>query len=301
MPTTGLDVTRMRLLREVGLRGSIAAAAREVGLTASAVSQQIAALERDTGLALLDRSPRGVALTGAGRLLAARAGEVADVLEAARADVERLAGTVGGVVAVSAVASAAATFVSAAVGALRDEAPGLEVVVAAAEPASSLARLLAGDAELAIVDEYDGVPLALPEGMRTTPLGDEPLVLVHPTSRRPPRRLARLGDERWVLPPEDAACGRAVRVACRAAGFEPHVSWETDDMLLLARAVADGHGITLLPRRSVAADVDGIARAAVDPAMRRRLVAVTRVSVASRPAVQTVLAALQQAARRAGR
>jgi molybdate transport repressor ModE-like protein len=295
-PEADLDVGRLRLLREVGLRGSIAAAARAVGLTASAVSQHITALERETGLALLDRSPRGVALTGAGRLLAERTGELLEVLQATRADVERLTGTVGGRVTITAVASAAATFVSAAAMALRADAPELDVVVAAAEPATSIGRLLAGDAELAVVDEYDGVPLALPEGMSTTPLGDEPLVLVHPRGQRVPRSLARLAERRWVLPPEDAACGRAVRVACRAAGFEPNVGWETDDMLLLARAVADGHGISLLPRRSVAQDVDGLLLAPVEPSMQRRLVAVARASVASRPSVQLVIAAFQRAA-----
>src|SRR3954447_19031349 len=107
-----LDVGRLRLLREVELRGSIAAAAREVGLTPSAVSQQLAALEREAQTPLLDRSPRGVVLTGAGQALAGRAGQVLDVLAAARADLDRLAGAIGGPVAVASVASAAATIVS---------------------------------------------------------------------------------------------------------------------------------------------------------------------------------------------
>ena len=99
MTSAALDVGRMRLLREVALRGTIAGAARELGLTPSAVSQQLAVLEREAGTALVDRSPRGVSLTGAGHALAARAGEVLDVLSAARADLDRLAGTPGGPVA----------------------------------------------------------------------------------------------------------------------------------------------------------------------------------------------------------
>ncbi len=118
--TSPLDVSRLRLLHEVGLRGSIAAAARAVGLTPSAVSQQLAALERETGTILIDRSPRGVALTGAGHALAARAAQVLDILSAASADLDRLAGSVAGPVRVAAVASAAATFVSDAVTVLRD-------------------------------------------------------------------------------------------------------------------------------------------------------------------------------------
>src|SRR4051812_22616192 len=106
-----LDVGRLRLLREIGVRGSIAGAARALSLTPSAVSQQLAVLERECAASLVDRSPRGVVLTGTGRLLAARADELLDVLAAARADLDRASGTVGGPVRIAAVASAALTFV----------------------------------------------------------------------------------------------------------------------------------------------------------------------------------------------
>lgn len=298
MASGELDVARMRLLREVGLRGSIAGAARAVGLTPSAVSQQLAALEREAGTSLVDRSPRGVVLTGAGRLLADRAGELLDVLSAARADLDQLTGSVGGEVAVAAVASAAASFVSDAVCALRAAHPGIAVSVIAAEPSWSLDLLLAGDVDVAVVDEYDGVPLALPEACLVTDLAVDPLVVVLPNGARGTRRLAELSSWDWVMPPEDAACGRAVRSACRSAGFEPRVRWETDDMLLLARAVADGHGVAVLPRRSVATQVAGVRVVELrDPALTRRLVAVARTSVAARPAVREVVAAVERAGR----
>jgi molybdate transport repressor ModE-like protein len=295
-----LDVGRLRLLREVGLRGSIAGAARAVGLTPSAVSQQLAALERETGCALVDRTPRGVVLTGAGEALAARAGQVLDVLEAARADLDRLAGSVAGPVRVASVASAAATLVSSAVGALRDTGPGIDVSVVAAEPERGIALLLTGDVDVAVVDEYDYVPLALPEAAVVRELVTEPLVVVRPVGA-PGRRvdLSQLAEVDWVMPPEDAACGRAVRAACRTVGFEPRVRWETDDMLLLVRAVADGHGVAVLPRLSVPGDVEGVdVRPLREPALTRRLVAVARASVAARPVVATVLDALVDASRR---
>jgi molybdate transport repressor ModE-like protein len=299
MASPELDVDRLRLLREVGLRGSIAAAARAVGLTASAVSQQLTALERETGTSLIDRSPRGVALTGAGQVLSDRAGELLDVLTAARADLERLTGSVGGRVTLAAVASAAATFVSAAASRLRTEHPAVELTVVAAEPATSLDLLTAGDVDIAVLDEYDGVPLAVPDSCVVTDLAVEPLVVVRPTGARPVRTLRRLADADWVMPPEDAACGRAVRSACRAAGFEPRVRWATDDMLLLTRAVADGHGVAVLPRRSVAVDVAAVDIAELrDPELSRRLVAVARNSVASRPSVAVVTQALVRAAAR---
>jgi len=295
MASRDLDVGRLRLLREVGLRGTIAGAARELGLTPSAVSQQLAVLEREAGTSLVDRSPRGVSLTGAGHALAARAGEVLDVLAAARADLDRLGGAPGGPVTVAAVASAALTFVSAAAHELARTHAGIELAVEAAEPGRALALLLAGDAEVAVVDEYDYVPVALPEGIVARDLCAEPLVLVVPVGWSGAARPA-LGDlaaERWVMPPDDAACGLAVRSACRAAGFEPDVRWTSDDMLVLVSCVAAGHGIAVLPRLSVAAEAAPVeTRALRSPSLRRRLTAVARASALARPSVNTVVEAI---------
>lgn len=295
--TSPLDAGRLRLLREVGLRGSIAGAARGVGLTPSAVSQQLAQLEREAGVALLDRSPRGVVLTGAGAALAERAGQLLDVLAAARADLDRLGAAPSGSVRIASVASAAATVVSRAVAALRETSPGIVVSVVAAEPERGIGLLLTGEVDVAVVDEYDYVPLALPEAASVRDLDTEALVVVRPAGgARRAVALARLAEADWVMPPEDAACGRAVRAACRTAGFEPRVRWETDDMLLLTQAVADGHGLAVLPRRSVAVGVAGVQIAPLrEPALTRRLRAVARPSVASRPVVGEVVEALVRA------
>ncbi|WP_375491772.1 LysR family transcriptional regulator [uncultured Jatrophihabitans sp.] len=300
-----LDAGRLRLLREVQLRGSIAAAARIVGITPSAVSQQLTALERDVAMPLLERSSRGVVLTGAGETLAAHAAALLDVLHAANADLDRLAGSVAGPVRIASVASAAATVVSAALTRLRETAPDVDAFVTAAEPDRGIGMLLGGDAELAVVDEYDYVPLALPDGAVVCGLGDEPLVLVRagdagphsPCGAQDGVALADLADATWVMPPEDAACGRAVRAACRTAGFEPRVRWQTDDMLLLVRAVAHGHGVAVLPSRSVPADAVGVRTQPLRaPGLRRRLLAVARPAVAARPVVDAVLSALGDAA-----
>jgi DNA-binding transcriptional LysR family regulator len=152
-----------------------------------------------------------------------------------------------------------------------------------------------------VVDEYDYVPLALPDYLLGRQLCAEKLVVVAAPGalgRRGGVSLASLMSEDWVMPPDDAACGLAVRSACRAAGFEPRVRWETDDLLLLVRAVAEGHGIAVLPRLAV---VDGIADVDVrplrSPPLRRRITAVTRSSASSRPVVESVLDALADAAR----
>ena len=297
-----LDVARLRVLREVGLRGTIAAAARSLGLTASAVSQQLSALEREAGTALVDRTPRGVVLTAAGRALAARAEEVVEVLAAARADLDRLAGVIGGAVRVAAVASAATTFVSAAATAIATGHADLTLSVVVAEPPRAVDLLLRGDVELAVVDEYDYVPLAVPDPLVTEQLLVEPLVAVLPAEWHGPRRpaLAALAEENWVMPPDDASCGLAVRSACRTAGFEPRVRWTSDDMHVLTAAVAAGHGVAVLPRLSVPSGVPGLqVRPIAQPRLERRLTTVARPSVLARPAVPIVARALAAAAARA--
>lgn len=174
----GLDVSRLRLLREVALRGSIAAAARELGLTPSAVSQQVAILEREAGTTLLDRSPRGVLLTGAGQALVRRAGAILELLEQARADLDRLSGELAGRVRIGTVASAAVALVSEATSRLAAEHTELELLVTVAEPARSIDALLDGDLDLAVVDLYDGVPVRVPDYLVATELCTEPLVVV---------------------------------------------------------------------------------------------------------------------------
>ncbi|HEX2904766.1 MAG TPA: LysR family transcriptional regulator [Jatrophihabitans sp.] len=295
-----LDVGRLRLLSEVELRGSIAAAARAVGLTSSAVSQQLAILEREAGTPLLDRSPRGVLLTGAGQALVQRARAVFGLLEQARAELDRLTGELAGTVRVGTVASAAVGLVSDAACRLTAEHAELELTVTVAEPAESIGHLLDGDLDVAVVDVYDGVPVPFPEHLAVTELATEPLVVVTaPTafSDKAKLSLRDLAGQPWVMPPLAAACGQAVRFACRAEGFEPRVRWETDDMLLLVRAVAAGHGVAVLPRLAV---VDGVAEVAVRPlslpSMGRRLLALTRTSSQDRPVVRAVLTELVKAA-----
>jgi DNA-binding transcriptional LysR family regulator len=115
--------------------------------------------------------------------------------------------------------------------------------------------------------------------------------------RAPEANLAALADRTWVLPPDDAACGQAVRLACRAAGFEPRVRWTSDDMLVLARVVAAGHGLSVLPRSAVPGEVRGLAvEPLAAPTLRRRVRAVTRPASASRPVICSVLDAVAESA-----
>lgn len=285
---------RLRVLAEVDRAGSIAGAARSLGVTASAVSQRLSALEREADVALVDRAGNQITLTAAGHALVAHAGAVDDALAAAAATVDRLRGAVGGPFRIATVSSAAATIVSDAVTALRRAHPELDLTVIDEEPARSLAALAAGDVDLAVVDEYDHAPRRLDRGFTATELLVEPLVVVTPAGwPSGPVRLVDLKDESWVVAPASAACGDAVRAACRATGFTPRSRWETDDLLLHLHHVAAGHGIAVLPRLAVRPEVAGVTvHDLLDPALTRRLLAVTRTATVPRPAVAQVVAAL---------
>jgi DNA-binding transcriptional LysR family regulator len=197
------------------------------------------------------------------------------------------------------VASAAAALVSTAAIRLAAEHVALELTVTVAEPARSIDQLLNGDLDIAVVDVYDGVPVPVPDYLLATDLCTEPLVVVSAVGALPGRgevTLSELSGASWVMPPLDAACGQAVRFACRAEGFEPRVRWETDDMLLLVRAVSAGHGIAVLPRLAVADNVAEIEiRPLAGPRMSRRLLALTRTSSQDRPIIRAALDELVKA------
>ncbi len=300
MPRSSLqelpDVGRLRLLREVARHGTIAATARAAGVTSSAVSQQLGVLERETGVRLLDRGPRGVALTGAGQTLVDQVDGLLHLLEQTRATMDTLGDDLVGRVRVGTIASAAVSLVLPAHTRLAESVPGVGLEVVIDEPAATIEAVVSGRLDVAVVDLYDHVPLAFPDYLAVDELVVEPLVLVAPTGSGLPRRprLADLRHSSWVMPPEQAACGAAVRYACRAAGFEPTVRWETDDLLLLVESVARGVGVTLLPRLAVADQVADVAlHTPAGPPLRRRILTVTRPATAQRPVVQAVLGALR--------
>lgn len=286
------DVSRLRLLREVSRQGSIAGAARFIGISSSAVSQQLSILERETGVSLLERSHRGVALTGAGEALVQHAGAVLQLLEETRTAMDQLSEDLAGRVRIASITSAASSVVLPAAERLQAQSPEIELTMTALEPAESVDRVISGTLDLAVIDIYDHVPIPFPNYLEVTEVLTESLVLVTDKKfkARPNLRLADLRGSAWVMPPGDAACGAAVRHACRAEGFEPSVHWETDDMLLLVEAISSGQGIALLPRLAVA---DGVAPVSMHnlsgAGLHRRILTVSRASTAKRPIVRAVL------------
>ena len=243
-----LDVRRLRVLREVARCGSLARAADTLSYTPSAVSQQIAALEREAGTVLLERRARGVVLTEAGRTLVEHATAILDLLDAAEAALAELAELKRGRLRMASFATAGATVLPRAVDAFRARHPAIELSVQQASPSESVERLRAGLLDLALVVDLDARPA---EGVEVVPLFEDPVQLAlhrdHPVAKMADVRLDALKDETWIDVPRLTSGGKVLVRACELAGFEPRVAFESDDYTAIQELVGAGVGVALLP------------------------------------------------------
>ena len=278
----GLDVRRTLIFRGVARAGSISAAARELGWTQPAVSQHLAALEREAGGPLLLRGPGGVTLTEAGEALLRRADVVAAELHAAGEELAALHQLRAGRVRLVAFPSAAATLVPDVLTSLALRHPELEVGLDEAEPPEALAAVAAGDVDLALVFGHDGPPAGL-GGLTWRLLVDEPVHLVVPAEpgQAPPSDLAALADEDWIG--GCVRCRTHLVDRCARAGFVPRVRHTTDDYVVVQNLVARGLGVTVLPESALRAYHHPGVRVVPLPSLGRRLI-----GIAHRPGAQNV-------------
>ena len=259
-----LDVRRMKVLREVAARGSFSAAAEALSFTQSAISQQVAALERETGTKLVERGPRGIRLTQAGDVLVKHADAVLARLSCAEEELQALAGLRGGKLRVSAFQSAGATLVPRAVAAFHRRYPDVELGLVQAEPAEATNLLRAGELDLALVYDFEGVTgSGLDEALDCVHLIDDRYDLLvardHPLAHRSRVKMSDLADERWINSTIGCGCRLAVLQACAAGGFEPHIAFETDEILSVQALVANGMGVTLMPQLALTSVHPGVA------------------------------------------
>ncbi len=296
--TRTLDVRRMRVLREVAQRGTVAAAARALDFTPSAISQQLAALEREAGVALLDRHGGRVHLTEAGRRLVTRTEAILAELEAASADLAASASDVAGTVHVAAVPSAERALLAPALAALAARHPDVRVRTTELEPEASVPALRMGDVDLASSHEDVRRPVALGERLERIDLLEDPLyVVLPPGTPDEPVALAGLADATWVATPPGTACRGMLDEACRIAGFTAAVPYHANDFAVLAAFVAAGLGVALIPGLALGAFGDGVVvRAPSDVAVRRRIYVAGRSGTLSRPATMALIEALREAA-----
>src|ERR687884_725648 len=179
-----LDVRRMRVLKEVAAQGSFSAAAEALSFTQSAVSQQVAALEREAGATLLERGSRGVRLTDAGRALVAHADAILARIECAEEELAAIAGLRGGRLRLACFQSAGATLVPRAVAAFHERHPQVELGMIEAEPDEAGARLRAGEIDLALVYDFEPIPGMLDAELDLTPLLDDPYDVILPEGHK---------------------------------------------------------------------------------------------------------------------
>ncbi|MFD3696258.1 LysR substrate-binding domain-containing protein [Streptomyces sp. NPDC058646] len=313
-----LDVRRLRLLRELAHRGTIAAVAQALAFSPSAVSQQLGVLEREAGLPLLERTGRRVRLTPAGENLVRHAEAVLERLEQADAELAEARSGLAGVLRIGSFPTATRAIVPAALTTLARRHPALEPMVSETDPAAVAHALRAGDLDVALVHEYDFVPAPREPGLTAEPLYAEAMHLATPTPIPPgpgpvpgpgpgsrsgsvpglgavPDQAAVLrahADSPWITATPDTLCHAMTVRACQAAGFTPRVRHQVDEFATVLALVAAGQGVALVPQLGI----DGHAAPGVRLtrlAMSRRTRIAFRSGAAAHPAVAAFAAALR--------
>jgi DNA-binding transcriptional LysR family regulator len=295
-----LDVRRLHMLKTVAARGSIAAAAQSLALSAGAVSQQLAALRRDVGVDLLRPDGRTVALTEAGRVLLEHADRILTAVQEAESAVAAVKGTVGATATLAALPSTVARIVAPALTALGSDHPQLTVTCHITDQAQ-LRELTLGAVDVVLGQRYHHLPYGTPRGIEVSPLLDDPLLVVTAADQADERPVAlrELATHSLVVPPPTTECGQAIQQACQQAGFTPTARYITADIaaqLTLARA---GLATALVPRTAIDPAAPGIRAVPIgDHPVQRLLFAATRRTETANPTTAAVVAALRTAATR---
>ncbi|MGW3917570.1 LysR substrate-binding domain-containing protein [Streptomyces sp. NPDC005070] len=294
-----LDIRRLHMLKTVAARGSIAAAAQSLALSAGAVSQQLAVLRREAGVDLLRPDGRTVALTEAGRTLLLHTDRILAAVQEAESAVAAVKGTVGANATLAALPSTVARIVAPALTALGSDHPQLTVTCLVTDQAQ-LRELTLGTVDVVLGQRYHHLPDALPRGIELCPLLDDPLLVVTAADRADgrPVPLRELATHSLAVPPPTTECGQAILHACHQAGFTPTTRYVTADIaaqLTLARA---GLATALLPRTAIDPATAGIRTAPLeDHPVQRQLFAATRRTESANPTTTAIIAALRTATR----
>ncbi|MGW0041996.1 LysR family transcriptional regulator [Rhodococcus sp. NPDC003348] len=292
-----LDIRKLRLLRELAHRGTIAAVADALAYTPSAVSQQLAALEREAGQPLLTRTGRRVSLTPAGVVLVEHAEVVLADLERAEAALAATGAGLSASVRLGAFPTALRTIVLPAMTELARAQRNLELTVTEADPADVPDLLRGGRLDLALVHEYDNVPSTVGAGIELEPLLDEVVYLASSAAPGVPAAdvVRSQSGSRWIVGNPDTLCHTMTVRTCQSQGFEPLVAHRVDDFAAVLGLVAAGAGVALVPRLGATDVPDGVVLTAL-PIGRRTRIAYRRGS-GSQPAFAAVSGELHRAAR----
>jgi DNA-binding transcriptional LysR family regulator len=246
-----LDVRRMRVLREVSQRGSFSAAADALAYTQSAVSQQIAALEREAGTKLVERNARGVRMTDAGRALVEHADAILARLADAEAELEAIAGLRGGRLRLASFPSAGATIMPESIARFRERHPAVELTLEPAEPEPSIVKLRSGEVDL-VLDITAGFRPPRDDVIERVHLLDDPMYVAlpagHGLAHKRNLKLEELAEESWILGTTGSCPDASIFLrSCQLAGFEPNVTFNSDDYFAIQGFVAAGMGASFIP------------------------------------------------------
>lgn len=293
-----LNVGRLQVLHAVSKLSSLTAAAAELSYTTSAVSQQISLLERETGARLLERHPRGVRLTEAGRVLANHAGKVLAELHAAEAAITAVCRGQAGRLRFSSFLTANAVLMPRAVAAFQAAHPRVSLELAELDRDEGLAAVSTHDLDLALVYEFPIIPFTAVAGVETIPLLTDPLHLMlareHPLANRTSLSLADLADERWIQGVHHGSTTDVLPQACRGAGFEPNILFRTDDQVTVRGLVAAGIGVALASSLTLSSLPSGVlARPLDEPSLIRTVMAALPVAGRRLPAAEAMVDTLR--------
>ncbi|MFH9739860.1 LysR family transcriptional regulator [Streptomyces roseolus] len=293
-----LDLGRLRALYAVSVHGSVGAAATALGYTPSAVSQQIAKLERETRTTLLERSGRGVRLTDEARQLCDTARQLLSLVEEAEVRLEERRGLPAGRLSIGCFASAARGLMPRALAELALRHPGLDARLTEVDPHLSVDLVARGVLDLAVAHDWDIAPLPAPPGVEQAAIGDDGCdVLVHrdhPLAARTSVRREELAEERWISQPPGTVCHDWLTRTLRAAGAEPLIVHQAEENHTQVALVAAGLGVALVPRLGRGGLPPEVAPLRLDPAPTRRLHALWRTGAARRPAIRETVRTLQE-------
>jgi DNA-binding transcriptional LysR family regulator len=296
-----LHVGRLQVLGEVVKRRSFSAAAEALSYTQSAVSQAIARLEAEVGAPLVIRDRRGIRPTAAGAALVEHAEAIFAQIEAAEEEVAAVLGVRGGRLRVASFPSAGATLMPQAVAIFRRGHPDVTLTLAEGEPEEVAPRLRAGEFDLALLFRFPGTAENLGRRLRAARLLEDPMHLAlpaeHPLATKRQLELADLRGEDWVQTSASSPCARHVVRLCLAAGFEPRVTFESDDYETVQGLVAAGVGVALIPRLALTRLHPRIVVRELSPeSPAREVIAATMTGPGVAPAARTMIKILADVA-----
>jgi DNA-binding transcriptional LysR family regulator len=291
-----LEVRRLRLLHELAHYGTVAATAEALRLTGPAVSQQLAALEREAGTQLLEKQGRTLVLTAAGQLLVSHADIILADVAAAESALAALRANGSGSVRIAAFPSAARNLVAPIWSAV----PGVTLRLVEQEPEFATATLMHQEADIAVVHSYTLLPRETPVNCEEHEIADDPVLLALPSATARERglaggqraRLAEFASLPWLVPSKEHSCHEMIQRACGAAGFVPDVVAEATDFAVITALVAAGAGVALIPRMALPGAHAPVSLHPLAAPVVRKVYALTRTGASRRPDVRAVLRAL---------